>query len=117
MNICKEHNKKFKGFSKYYLNNYCEDWDNYIDEFDDNDIIKFDDIKIEEKKIEILIKKINDNTDSTYENLSEKEEKRFKKLINIIINDFKNYPNFPHFFNIDIYYIFLILKMNHMKKT
>ena len=57
--ICKKHNKKFKGFSKFFLNNYCEDCDNYKDEFDDNDIIKFVDIKIEEKKIEELIKKIN----------------------------------------------------------
>jgi len=54
---CKEHNQKFKGFSKFFLNNYCEDCYDYINEKYYNDIIKFDDIKIEENKIEELIKK------------------------------------------------------------
>ena len=111
--ICKEHNKTFKGFSKYFLSNYCEDCDNYKNEKFDNDIIRFNDVEIEEKKIEELNKIINDNNDtsesiikykkvndSIYEKLEEDEEKRFKKIINIIINDYKNYPNFLHFFNI-----------------
>ena len=113
--ICKEHNKKFKGFSKYFLSNYCEDCDNYKNEKFDNDIIRFNDIKIEEKKIEELTKIINENNDASqsiikYEQINgstfgkseeqEEEEKRFKKLINIIINDYKNYPNVMHFFNI-----------------
>ena len=113
--ICKEHNKKFKGFSKYFLSNYCEDCDNYKNEKFNNDIIRFNDIKIEEKKIKELTKIINENNDASqsiikYEQINsntfgklegkEEEEKRFKKLINIIINDYKNYPNFLHFFNI-----------------
>ena len=120
---CKEHNKKFKGFSKFLLNNYCEDCYEYKNEIYDNDIIRFDEIKIEEKKIEEIIEKINDNKDlseelseeinnytrynkineNTYEVLSKElkeDDKRFKNLINIIINDYKNYPNFIHFFNI-----------------
>ena len=113
---CNEHNKQFKGFSKFFLNNYCEDCDDYTDEIYDNDIIRFDDIRIEEKKIEELIEKINDISreiseekynkfnkinDNILESLSEEEEKRFKKLIKIIINDYINYPNFSHFFNIN----------------
>ena len=39
--ICKEHNKKFKYFSKFFLQNYCE----YC-EIDKNNCIRFDDIKI-----------------------------------------------------------------------
>ena len=121
---CKEHNKKFKGFSKYFLSNYCDDCDNYINEKFDNDIIRFNDIKIEEKKIEELTKIINENNDVSqniikYEQINgstlekseeqEEEEKRFKKLINIIINDYKNYPNFLHFFNIrNLLYFFNI---------
>ena len=46
---CREHNKKFKGFSKFFLNNYCEDCDDYIDEIYDNDIIRFDKIRILKK--------------------------------------------------------------------
>ena len=112
--ICKQHNKKFKGFSKYFLRNYCEDCDYYKNKKFYNDIIRFNDIEIEEKKIDELIKIINDNndtsestiifveiSDSTYIKLEEEEEKRFYKLINIIINDYNNYPNFSHFFNIN----------------
>ena len=120
---CKKHNKKFKGFSKFYLSNYCEDCSKYINEIYYNDIIRFDEIKIEEKKIEEIIEKINGNKDlseeiseetsnyiiynkineNTYEVLSKElieDDKRFKNLINIIINDYKNYPNISHFFNI-----------------
>ena len=43
--ICKEHRKEYKYFSKYFLENYCEDC-----KFNENDIIRFEDIKIEEKK-------------------------------------------------------------------
>jgi len=118
--ICKKHNKKFKGFSKFLLNNYCEDCYNYINELDYNKFIRFDDIKIGESKIEQLIDKINNyndisneqleeisnnfkiiqNSDCNYISLLEEKEKRFQKLINIIVNDYKNYPNFSHFFNI-----------------
>jgi hypothetical protein len=70
--ICKKHNKKFKGFSKFFLNNYCEHCYEYINEIYDNDIIRFDEIKIEEKKIEEIIEKINDNKDIS-EELSEVE--------------------------------------------
>ena len=46
--ICKEHNKKFKGFSKIFLDNYCE---SCINNQTENDyIIRFDDIKIEDIK-------------------------------------------------------------------
>ena len=112
--ICKEHNKKFIGFSKFFLNNFCEDCIEYKSEIYDNDIIKFDEIRIEEKKIEKIFEKINYYKDiseeisekisnnikfctineNTYEKLSKEEEIRFKKLISIIINDYKNYPNF-----------------------
>ena len=121
--ICKEHIKKYKGFSKFFLNNYCEECFEYINEIYENDIIRFDDIKIEEKKIEELKRKVNNNNDifdhnfnndksegntikfykindSIYEKLSEEDEKEFKKLINIIISDYLNYPNFIHFINI-----------------
>jgi len=65
MLIYKEHNKKFKGFSKFFLNNYCEECDNnYINEIYCNDIIRFEDIRIEEKKIDKLIEKKNDNNDN-----------------------------------------------------
>ena len=117
--ICKEHNKKFKGFSKYFLNNYCEDCNEYKNGIYNNDIIRFNDIRIEEKKIEEIIEKINDSTEEISNNikfreindqkLSKEEEKRFKKLINIIINDYKNCPNFTHFFNIkNLLYFFNI---------
>ena len=99
--ICQEHNKKFKGFSKFFLNNYCEECYDYKKEIYDNDIIRFDEIRIEEKKINQIIEKINDNKDmseeiseeisnnikfikiseNTYEKLLEEEEIRFKKLI------------------------------------
>ena len=113
--ICKEHNEKFKGFSKIFLDNYCQ---SCIDNQIENDIIiKFDDIKIEDiKKGQILKKNDNiksfeeSNINSTniiieknnciWEILSKEEEEAFNKLINIIINDYKNYPNFSHYFNI-----------------
>ena len=41
---CKEHDKKFVGFSKFFLNNYCDECFNFMDEFDENDIIKFDEL-------------------------------------------------------------------------
>ena len=129
--ICNEHNTKFKGFSKFFLNNYCEDCAQYKNEIYDNDIIRFDDIKLD--KIEELFETINDNNcisdelseqlseeisdniifnkfnKSTYEKISKNEEKRFKELVNIIINDYKYYPNFTHFFNIrNLLYFFNI---------
>ena len=129
--ICNEHDKKFVGFSKFFLNNYCEECFNDMEKFDENDIIKFDDIKIEEKKIEELIKKINVKNDISEEKeissatnktikmnkiddniyipFSEEEEKRFIKLIKIMINNYKNYPNYIHFFNMkNLLYFFNI---------
>jgi len=115
--LCKKHNAKFKGFSKIYLKNYCQ---SCIDNKNNNDfIVKFDNIKIEDKKIEKLLTKINNNNiisneendtiiidkiinneeDGHYE-LSVEDEINFNYLIKIIINDYKNYPNYSHFFNI-----------------
>ena len=37
--ICKKHNKRFKGFSKFYLNNYCEKIFEFKYEKFENDII------------------------------------------------------------------------------
>ena len=130
--ICKSwrNRRKFKGFSKFYLNNYCEDCYEYKNEIHNNDIIKFDEIRIKEDKIKEIIEKINDNKDiseeiseegsnkfrlikineNTYEKLSEEEHERFINLINIIINDYKNYPNFTHFFNIkNLLYLIIVL--------
>ena len=118
---CYKHNQKFKGFSKFFLNNYCEYCDEYQNEIYDNDIIRFDEIRIEDKKIGKIIEKINGSkeiseeiseeisnnniklfkiNENIYEKLLEEEEIRFKKLIDVIIYDYKNYPNFSHFFNI-----------------
>ena len=116
--ICKKHNhnNKFVGFSKIYLDNYCKFCTNY-NKFENDIIIKFDDIKIEDIKIEQLLKIINNNkpfekfniNNDIYEILSKEEEVKFNKLINIIINDYKNYPNFTHFFNIkNLLYFFNI---------
>ena len=121
---CKEHNKKFKGFSKFFLNNYCEDCYYYKHEKYNNDIIRFDEIAIDEKKIEELKKIITNNNiseeiseemsnniryNNNYEKLSKDEYKSFKILINIIIDDYINYPNFTHFFNIkNLLYFFNI---------
>ena len=116
---CKKHNKKFESFSKIYLDNFCKNC------FNNNDmIIKYDDIKIEDIKIEQLFNKINNNNKSFEESnkfiiidknngvceiLSEEEEEMFNKLIGIIINDYKTYPNFSHFFNIkNLLYFFNI---------
>ena len=38
--ICREHMIKFKGFSKFYLNNFCEKCFEYKNEIYDNDIIE-----------------------------------------------------------------------------
>ena len=121
---CKKHDEKFEGFSKFYMDNYCK---YCINKQKRDDIIKFDDLKIEEIKIEKLLKKINNNNKpfeesdiqkkyinfdmnkSSCEILSEEEEEKFNKLINIIINDYKNYPDFSHFFNIkNLLYFFNI---------
>ena len=116
--LCKKHNKKFKGFSKFFLYHYCKQCFNYKNELSENDIIRFKDIKIQEKieevKIKKLIEKIEEYNETTYgttinnyifinnqyELFSKEEEKRLKILINIIINDFNHYPNFSSFFNI-----------------
>ena len=122
--ICKEHKKKFKCFSINYLDNRCPSC--YKNE--NERIIDFNDIIIENEKIIQLIEKINEhndysndninnikiikNSDSDYVKLSEYEEKRFKQLINIIINDYKNYPNFSHFFNIKNLFHFFKIENN-----
>jgi len=126
---CEEHNNKFKGFSKIYLDNYCQSCIEKNYEIEDK-IIKFDDIKIEKIKLEQLLNKINNNNkpfeefniNNSYkiidtsngicEILSKEEEYYFNKLINIIINDYKNYPTFSLFLISKIYYIFTILKIN-----
>ena len=54
---CKKHNIKFTSFSHFYLNNYCEKCYLDIMELNDYDTTKFDDIRIEEKKIEDLKKR------------------------------------------------------------
>ena len=121
--LCKLHKKKFQGFSKIYCYNYCQ---SCIDDKDDNDIIRFDNIKIGDTKIEYLLKIINNiksieeynifyrfkninDEDGYFKILSEEDEIYFNNLIKIIINDYKNYPNFLHFFNIkNILYFFNI---------
>jgi len=80
--ICNEHNKKFKGFSKFFLNNYCEDCFNYKDEIYNNDIIEFDEMKIEEMKIRKIFEKIDDNKDIS-DKISDKTINN-----NELINDF-----------------------------
>jgi len=134
--FCKKHKKKFKGFSKFYLLNFCEDCYDYQFEIYNNDIIRFDDIRIDEKKIYKIIEKIIDNKDiyeelseeknnniklyiineNTYGKLLEEEEIRFKKLIDVIINDYKNYPNFSHFFNLKNLLYFFNIEDNSIEK-
>ena len=60
--LYKGHKKRFKYFSKFYLNNYCEDC-----KFNVNDFIKFEDIKIEDEKINQLLKIINNKIKSSEE--------------------------------------------------
>ena len=116
--LCERHKEKFIGFSKLCLDNYCQKCIN--DKPNNDNIIFFDDIKIENNIIEELLKKINYNKRIHYfkesninnsnkiidknngycEIISEEEEVMFNKLINIIIKDYKNYPNFSHFLNI-----------------
>ena len=130
---CKKHNEKYVYFSKGYLVNYCQ----YCITYKDNksNFIMFDDIKIENIKLEQLLKILNNNNkpfkeyninnilaiidknNYIYEILSKEEEYYFNKLINIIINDYKNYPNFSHFFNIkNLLYFFNIENKTIIKK-
>ena len=51
---CIDHNNKFEGFSKIYLINHCESCIKRL--YENEHIIKFDDIKIEDIKIELYIK-------------------------------------------------------------
>ena len=130
---CKKHDKKFEGFSKSYLNNYCQYCITNCNESDK--IIKFDNFKIEDIKIGQLLKKINNNNKQFEESninniftnidknngiceiLSKEEGDYFNKLINIIINDYRNYPNFSHFFNIkNLLYFFNIENKPKIKK-
>ena len=122
---CKEHHEKFEGFSKIFLDNYCQSCINEHQGKIEDKIIKFNDINIVKIKIEELLNKINNNksieesnnntisifnkSNGIYGILSKEEEYYFNKLINIIINDYKNYPNFTHFFNIkNLLYFFNI---------
>jgi len=124
--ICKEHKKKFEGFSINYMDNYCPSC--YKIKDNSSSIINFNDIEIDNGKILQLFEKINEhydydidninnikifkNYDSYYGQLSLNEEKRFKQLINIIINDYINYPNFSHFLNIQNLFRFFKIKNN-----
>ena len=126
--ICKEHNEKFKGFSKINLENYCQ----YCINKKNYDIIKFDDIKIEDTKIEKISKKIDnkpfeesninsykivDKNNGECEKISREEEDNFNILIDTIINDYKSYPNFSHFFNIkNLLYFFNIVDKQTCEK-
>ena len=118
--LCKKHKKKFKGFSKIFLDNYCQFC---IDQKNDNDnIITFDYMEREDENILRQIKNGNSkifeetNINSKFKNiitkdkiLSKNEEEEFNILIKIIISDYKNYPNFVHFFNIkNLLYFFKI---------
>ena len=78
--ICKEHKKRFKGFTKIFFDNYCESC--IKNKNDDSDIIiRFDDIKIEDKKIEQLLKVINN--DNNIKTLEESNTINTIKIINI----------------------------------
>ena len=122
--LCSEHQKPFKGFSQLFLNNFCEEC--IKQKISKNDIILFEDLKIEEKKLEDLIKLINEvfnskdmpiqtlniseNTlkfikikENYYTRISKDDKNRFKRLFNIILNDYQKYPNFSHFFYIKNY--------------
>ena len=121
--FCKKHNRPFYAFSKILFINFCK----FCKLFNDNDdIIIFDDIYIENEKIEQLKKIINVNNKKSNEdicsndyknietndglcNILSEEEDNFNMLIKIIINDYKNFPNFSHFFNIkNLLYFFNI---------
>jgi len=125
--ICNRDNEKYIGFSKIYLDNYCESFIRNNIKYNYDIIIKFDDIKIKDTEIVKLLNKINynnkpleesnsnntniiiDKNNGTLEIISEEEEEKFNILINTIINDYKNYPNFSHFFNIrNLLYLFNI---------
>ena len=115
--LCQKHQQKYKGFSYLFSDNICL---LCIDKKLGMDVvIKFDEIKIDDKILEQLIEKINNNNninsfDSDYSDrnkiivknndgyqvLGKKEEDEFNNLINIILDDYKNYPNYCHFYNI-----------------
>jgi len=75
--ICNMHNKKFKGFSKFFLTNYCKHCQDYRYEINKNDIIKFDEMRLDESKIDQIIEKINGNKDLS-EELSEESSNNIK---------------------------------------
>jgi len=106
--LCKKHKEKYIGFSKIIFDNYCQSCVKFKN--DSNDIILFDDIQIEDKRIEQLLKLTNNkesnknkfikNNNGCSEILSEEDEEKFNNLVNIILYDYINYPSFSHFFNI-----------------
>jgi len=115
---CQKHNKKFEYFCKECFIHSC----NEINEGNLNngcDLIRLEEIRFDNKKIELLKNKIKPNIEEINENISNlndtntiinnnrnteiltgKEKNQFNKLINIIINDYNNFPNILHFFNI-----------------
>ena len=95
------------------------------------DPIKLEEIRFDNKKIELLKNKINSNSDKITEDMSNlnlndtkiinnnnsnteiltrKEKDQFNKLINIIINDYYNFPDILHFFNIQNLFNFFYIK-------
>ena len=126
---CTKHNKKMEYFCKKCFGHCCNE-NNCCDP------IKLEEIRFDNKKIELLKNKINSNSDKITEDMSNlnlndtkiinnnnsnteiltrKEKDQFNKLINIIINDYCNFPNILHFFNIQNLFNFFILKMKMMK--
>ena len=118
--FCRGTHGKYMGFNKYYYSNVCIR--NGIGEY----VINFNDIEIDEIKIDKIVEYINGNNfnifndsefleesgtneKSSYINsqfneskirLDEEKEAKFKKLIKIIIDDYRNFPNYSHFLNI-----------------
>ena len=96
--LCMKHNKKYIGFSKKYMVNCCQ---SCIEYKNNNEIIRFDDIKIEDQKLEQLFKQINNDNETLEESntyntfkvinikddscdiISKEEEQKFNKLSKI----------------------------------
>ena len=132
--ICQKHNKKFEYFCKECFIHSC----NEINEGNLNngcDLIRLEEIRFDNKKIELLKNKIKPNIEEINENISNlndtntiinnnrntelltgKEKNQFNKLINIIINDYNNFPNILHFFNIQNLFNFFNIKDENEKE-
>ena len=127
---CVEHNKSFNSFCKTCFKNICENC-SLDHQFCETENFQ----KIDEDKMDILIKKIKEKninyneiisnekdvikiincSDDRVELISKEEEKELYKLINIIIQDYINYPNYIHIFNIKNIFHFLE-KKNELKE-